>query len=71
MKRVLTCAALLVVVFAGCAKDKTKTGQTMTLRDEHGRYVADVDIRRDPKTGEMYYIHNGVRETVGTGDGAQ
>ena len=70
MKRILACAALLVVV-AGCAKDKTKTGQTMTLRDEHGRYVADVEIRRDPKTGERYYIHNGVRETVNAGENAQ
>jgi hypothetical protein len=67
MKRVLVCAALLSV-FAGCAKDKSKTGQTMTLRDEHGRWVADVDIRRDPKTGERYYIHNGVRETLPSGE---
>lgn len=67
MTRVLVCAALLLA-FAGCAKDKTKTGQTMTLRDEHGRWVADVDIRRDPKTGERYYIHNGVREAVGSGE---
>ena len=66
MKQFAACAALLLV-FAGCAKDKTKTGQTMTLRDEHGRYVADVEVRRDPKTGEQYYIHNGVRETITPG----
>ena len=66
MKRFSACAALLLV-FAGCAKDKTRTGETLTLRDEHGRWVADVDVRRDPKTGERYYIHNGVRETITPG----
>ena len=68
MKQVVAYAALLLVL-AGCAKDKTKTGQTMTLRDEHGRWVADVQVRRDPKTGERYYIHNGVREAVTSGGG--
>ena len=67
MMRFLACAAL-VLVFAGCAKDKTRTGETMTLRDEYGRHVADVEIRRDPKTGERYYVHNGVRETVPAGE---
>lgn len=67
MKQVLAYATLLVVL-AGCAKDKTRTGETMTLRDEYGRWVAEVEIRRDPKTGEKYYYHNGVRETVSAGD---
>ena len=67
MKRFSACAALLLVL-AGCAKDKTRTGETLTLRDEHGRWVADVDVRRDPKTGERYYIHNGVRETITPGE---
>lgn len=67
MKR-FTAYATLLLVMAGCAKDKTRTGETMTLRDEHGRWVADVEVRRDPKTGERYYKHNGVRETIAPGE---